>query len=370
MPVKRRRRTGSGTRRVTLSDVAKASGFSPSTVSIVLNEAPLSRHVAATTTVKIRETAERLRYRPDVFARLLRSQKSQTIGVLVIDLADPFCTLILRGIERKLRDTEYLPIIMDAHNEPQQVERYVDMMLERRVEGVLTVANWLFFDLSLLEDLSDRNLPTVLVGREVETPAISSVMVDNEAGGYTAIEHLYRLGHREIGIICGPRRLIDSRLRWKGMRRFAQKVGLRLNPVLIRNLPDISNSASSFDGSLDITREFLASGENFTALIAFDDISAFGAIRALQEKGLHVPQDCSVIGFDDSPAAALYTPSLTTVRQPMLQMGEYAAECILQWLQPGGQEAQSFLGQSHLMPAELVVRGSTAQEAAGGKQDR
>lgn len=361
MAVKTKSRVGSVTRRLTLADVAKASGFSPSTVSIVLNEAPLSRYVAAQTKIKIRETAERLGYRPDVFARSLRSRKSQTIGVLVIDLADPFCTLILQGIEQRLRDTPYLPIIMDAHNEPEQVERYVEMMLERRVEGVVTVANWLLFDISLLEDISDRQLPTVLVGREVESPAISGVIVDNEAGAYAAMEHLHQMGHRDIAIICGPRRLLDSRLRWKGMRRCAQKLKLQLNPALIRNLPDISDSASSFEGSRKLTNEFLQTGEPFTAIIAFDDISALGAIRALSENGFKVPQDYSVVGFDDIPAAALTTPSLTTIRQPMLEMGEYAADSVLKSLQLGEDAHREFYGQNHLMPAEVVVRGSTAK---------
>lgn len=351
-----------GARRLTLSDVARASGFSPSTVSIVLNDAPHSRFVAAGTKLKIRETAEQLGYRPDVFARSLRSRKSQTIGVLVMDLADPFCTLILQGIEQRLRETSYLPIIMDAHNEPEQVQRYVELMIERRMEGVVTVANWLMFDISLLEDISDDQLPTVMVGREVETPAIRGVMVDNEAGGYAAMEHLYELGHREIAMVCGPRRLVDSRLRWRGMRRFAQKMKLKLNPALVRNLPDLSQSGSSFEGSRELTNLFLQSGERFTAIVAFDDISAYGVIRALSQNGLRVPQDCSVVGFDDIPVAALSTPSITTIHQPLVEMGEYAADCILQSLRPGEEGAQQgFLGQNHLMPPSLVVRGSTAQ---------
>lgn len=348
-------------RRLTLSDVAKASGFSTATVSIVLNEAPLSRYVAATTRKKIRETAERLGYRPDVFARLLRSRKSQTIGVLVIDLADPFCTLILQGIERRLLQTPYLPIIMDAHNEPHQVERYAEMMLERRVEGLVTVANWLFFDISVLEDMSDDQLPSVVVGRDVESSTVNSVSVDNEAGGYTAMRHLYELGHRNIALICGPRRLSDSRLRWRGIRRFAQEMKLKLNPALIQSLPDISSSTSSFESSRKMTEKFLASGERFTAILAFDDISAYGAIRALSEKGLRVPDDCSVIGFDDIPIAALSTPGLTTIRQPMLEMGEYAAECILKSLSLSEDAHNEFYGQNHLMPAELMVRESTAK---------
>ncbi len=348
-------------RRLTLNDVAKASGFSPSTVSIVLNDAPLSQNVAATTKLKIREIAEHLGYRPDVFARSLRSRKTQTIGVLVIDLTDPYCTLILQGIERRLMQSSYLPIIMDAHNEPLQVERYVDMMLERRVEGLVTVANWLLFDVSLLENISDHRLPTVVVGRDLESPTINSVIVDNEAGGYAAMEHLYELGHRDIAFVCGPRQLIDGRLRWKGIRTFAQKAKLRLNRALIQSLPYVSYAASSFDASHKLTNEYLESGEPFTALLAFDDICAYGAIRALFEAGLRVPDDCSVVGFDDIPTSSLISPGLTTIRQPMLEMGEYAADCILKSLNSSDDERDGFFGQSKIMPAELLVRGSTAK---------
>jgi LacI family transcriptional regulator len=165
---------------------------------------------------------------------------------------------------------------MDANNQPHQVERYVEMMLERRVEGLVTVANWLLFDISVLEDISDRQLPTVVVGRDLELPTVNSVFVDNEAGGYAAVQHLYELGHR-----------------------------------------DISDSASSFDASRNLTRQFIQSGTPFTALLAFDDISAYGAIRALSERSLRVPDDCSVIGFDDVSTSALFAPGLTTVRQPM-----------------------------------------------------
>lgn len=353
------RKKSSGRRRVTLSDVAAASGFSPSTVSLVLNAAPLSRYIPARTKDKITAAAERLGYRPDVFARSLRSQRSHTIGVLVIDLADPFCTFILQGIERKLLPTAYLPILMDAHNQPQQMERYLEMMLERRVEGLITVANWLPLDIALLEDIDDRQIPTVVVGRDLESPSINSVLVDNEAGGYIAIEHLYDLGHREIAFVRGPRRISDSRLRWKGIRRFAKEVGLRLNPALVRDLPGITSFNSGFDGGVRLTNDLLQSGESFSALLAFDDLTAYGAIRALAEAGLRVPEDCSVIGFDDIPAAALSTPGLTTIRQPMGEMGEYAAEYVLKHLDRPDENVSPIYGAGHLMAPVLVTRGST-----------
>ncbi len=336
-------RVSSKNKRVTLADVARATGFSPSTVSLVLNEAPLSRYIPAKTKKKITDAATRLGYRPNVFARSLRSQRSHTIGVLVIDLADPFCTLILQGIERKLLPTAYLPIVMDAHNQPQQMERYLEMMVERRVEGLITVANWLLFDISLLEEIDEQQIPAIVVGRDLGSPTINSVLVDNEAGGYAAIKHLYDLGHREIAIVRGPRRVADSRIRWQGIRRFARESGLRLNPSLVHELPGTTGSNSGFEGGLRLTNNLIQSGERFTAILAFDDLTAYGAIRALSEAGRRVPEDCSVIGFDDIPAAALSTPALSTIQQPMSEMGEYAAAYILKHLErsEGGQPQQT-----------------------------
>jgi len=346
---------------VTLMDVAQASGFSSSTASIVLNEAPLSKYVAAKTKQKIREAAQHLGYHPDVFARSLRSQRSHMIGVLVIDLADPACTLTLQGIESKLLPTAYLPIIMDAHNQPHQLERYLEMMVERRIEGLITVANWLLFDISLLKDIHNRQIPTVVVGRDLESPSVKSVLVDNEAGGYAAIEHLFELGHREIAFIRGPKRLGDSRVRWRGIQCFAKTRGLTLNPALIHDLPGTTGSNSGFDGGLRLTKTMLQSGERFTAVLAFDDLTAYGVIRALSEAGRRVPESCSVIGFDDIPAAALSTPGLSTIQQPMRDMGGYAAAYILEHLEQSGEHGIEPLRDTYLMAPTLAARGSTAR---------
>lgn len=348
-------------KRVTLSDVARASGFSTSTVSLVLNEAPLSRYVAATTKQKVLEIAKRLKYRPDVNARSLRSRRSHMIGVLVIDLADPFCTFILQGIERKLLPSTYLPILMDVQNQPELLERYIELMVDRHVEGLIVVANWLLFDISSIEDITNLQIPTVIVGRSLESPMCNSVLVDNEAGGYVALKHLYEFGHRDIAFVRGPRSVADSRLRWKGIRRFAKDASLRLDPTLILDLPNIMNSDSAFAGGRRLTKTFIASGKSFTAILAFDDITAYGAIRALSEAGRRVPDDCSVIGFDDIPASALTTPELTTVQQPMCEMGEYAAGYILKQLERLGDGETLTYGDTHLLTPTLLARGSTTR---------
>jgi LacI family transcriptional regulator len=343
---------------VTIVDVARTSGFSPSTVSIVLNEAPLSRYVAAQTKERIRKTAKDLGYRPDAFARSLRSRRSQTIGVLVFDISDPFCTLILQGIERALSSSGYLPIIMDAHNERKQFEGYLEMLMERRVEGLIVVANWLFEEGGLLVNLKRNNLPTIVVGRDLSQDKIGSVIVDNEAGGYAAMEHLYALGHRKIVIIRGPETLVDSSLRWDGIRRFAAESGLEIDPRCVRLLPDALDPNSGFEGGVKATADLLRGRTKFTALLAFDDLTALGAVRALSRAGLSVPDDCSVIGFDDIPAAAFCTPSLTTICQPMEDMGRIGAEQVLIGLQEG-EKGKIVVPAMQLLPPSLVVRDST-----------
>src|ERR1700751_488206 len=173
---------------VTIRDVAKESGFSSTTVSIVLNNAPLARYIPATTKKRIERAAKKLGYRPNLFARSLRSKRSHTVGGMVFDMTDPFCTPILRGIENTLYQPNYPPILTDVHNERSRFERYLEMLLDRRVEGLIVLANWLFVDIDVLADLEKSSIPTVMIAREIQTDTVSSVIVDNEVGGYSAIE--------------------------------------------------------------------------------------------------------------------------------------------------------------------------------------
>src|SRR3989475_10304764 len=183
---------------VTIRDVAKKSGFSSSTVSIVLNNAPLARYIPVATKTKIESAAKKLGYRPNLFARSLRSRRSHTVGVMVFDMTDPYCTLVLRGIENALYQSSFLPILTDVHNERSRFERYLEMLLDRRIEGLVVLANWLFLDINLIADLTKSSFPIVSIGSELRTDSVSSVIVDNELGGRLALQHFCSLGHREI----------------------------------------------------------------------------------------------------------------------------------------------------------------------------
>jgi len=343
---------------VTIRDVAKDSGFSSTTVSIVLNNAPLSRYIPVGTKKKIEKSAKKLGYRPNLFARSLRSKRTHTVGVMVFDMTDPYCIPIFRGIESALYEASYLPILTDVHNDRARFERYLEMLLDRRVEALIVLANWLFVNIDVLGDLEKSRIPTVMIGQELDNNSISSVTVDNEAGARSAIEHLYALGHRRIAFIRGPKTLGDSAPRWKGIRTFAKAHRLELDPKLIVDLPESRDPASSFESGFSLTKELLSRKRTFTALLAFDDMTAFGTIRALSQAGLRVPEDCSVIGFDDIAASSLYTPALSTVSQPLDEMGKLAVGLVADGINAVLEKKPVPATHRKLMP-RLEARDST-----------
>jgi LacI family transcriptional regulator, galactose operon repressor len=365
LPVKR---SSSKNQAVTMRDVATQSGFSPATVSIVLNNAPLARYLAPATKKRIEEVARKLGYRPNAMARFLRSKRSHSVGVMFFDITDPFCTLVLRGIENALYQASYVPIFADAHNQRNRFERYLEMLLERHVEGLIVVANWLFVDIQLLADLSKRNIPAATIGWELPGDNISSVMVDNETGARLALEHLYQLGHRKIAFIRGPKMLIDSAPRWRGIQKFAQTAGIEVDPLLVQQLPESLDPNSSFESGFRFTEEWLQRKKRFTALMAFDDLAALGAIRALTKAGVRVPEQCSVTGFDDVALSSLAAPSLTTVRQPMEAMGGLAVNIVMEGIN-AALEKREWNIVSHKMNPELVIRDSTRAVSLAGSDD-
>ena len=341
---------------VTLRDVARACGFAVSTVSIVLSEAPLSQNVAVATRKHIRLTAQRLGYYPDAYARSLRRQKSQTVGILAYDLSDPFCLPAVRGMQEGLQQASYLPLLIDAQAQRELFDGYLQMILERRVEGVIVIASWVFEETNLLADVEKNHVPVVIVGRDLTARGITSVLVDNEAGGALAMRHLLQLGHRKIAVIRGPEELFDSELRWAGIQRAAAEGGVSLDPGLVVQLPSLVDPTSGFEGGQQLSQQMLASGCKFTAVLAFDDLTALGVVRGLNIAGLRVPEDCSVLGFDDVMPAAVATPGLTTIRQPLKEMGLEAAKWMLESLERKVRQAPLL----HTATPELIVRMSTS----------
>ena len=318
----------------------------------------MSQNVAARTRSHIRTIARQLGYHPDAYARSLRRRSTQTIGVLAFDLSDPFCTPIMRGIQGGLHPAGYLPLIVDAQAQRKLFDSSLHMILERRADAVIVIASWVFEETNLLADVKKNNVPIAIVGRDLVARGIDSILVDNEAGGVMAARHLRELGHERIAVIRGPQEMVDSEPRWMGIQKIMAGDGLELDPRLVFQLRGSADPASGFEGGLEIAKKMLATGCGFTAVIAFDDLTALGVVRGLAEAGLRVPEDCSVMGFDDVLPAALATPAMTTIRQPLNEMGQEAAERVLQAIKRGVGKAER--ARLHKPSPELVVRKSTA----------
>jgi LacI family transcriptional regulator, galactose operon repressor len=340
---------------VTIRDVAGKSGFSVTTVSMVLNAGPSADRISARTRTHIRRVARRLGYRPNLFARSLRSQRSHTIGAVVFDITDAYCTQILRGIENQLRPAGYFPIVTDLQTDRSQFQRLVDMLLGRRVEGLIVIANPVYVDTDLLTEFAERDIPTVVIGRELHRGPVSSIVVDNEAGTRQAVQHLYELGHRRIAFIRGPKILVDSVQRWRGIKNYANDVGLKVDTDLVL---EIKGPTPTYAEGCELTEELVGRSSDFTALVAFDDLTACAAIRALTKAGRRIPKDCSVVGFDDIPGAEFYNPPLTTVRQQLEMQGSLGAEIIEELIRASVEKRPAQAMYRKVSP-KLIVREST-----------
>jgi LacI family transcriptional regulator, galactose operon repressor len=340
---------------VTIRDVAGKSGFSVTTVSMVLNQGSAADRISIRTRTHIWKVARRLGYQPNLFARSLRSQRSHTIGVVVFDITDAYCTQILRGIETHLRPAGYFPITADMQNDKSQSRLCVDLLLGRRVEGFIAVANPVHLDAALLAEFAKRNIPAVAIGRELQRGPVSSIVVDNEAGTRLAIHHLYELGHRRIAFIKGPGILVDTVQRWRGIEGFVRDFGMKIDRNLV---VEIQGRNSSYTEGCELTERLLRRSREFTALVAFDDLSACAAIRALTKAGCRVPQDCSVVGFDDIPGSEFYNPPLTTVQQQLEMQGSLGAEIVEEMIRATIEKRPAQAKHRKVSP-KLVIREST-----------
>lgn len=338
---------------VTIRNVAEAAGLSVATVSMVLNG--VGRRIPPATQRLVHEKAKEVGYSPNLQARSLRNKRTRSVGVLVFDIADPYCSLMIRGIDSSLGNAGYLPVLADLQNNPRRFGQCIRMFMERRVEGLIAIAN----PISLSGDLStifrDFKLPVVIIGGEMTGDCTGSVVVDNQTGMQVAVEYLHELGHREFAVIRGPRAMSDSVPRWNGIVESSRERGIRVNRS---NVVQIQGLNSSYEQGYQLTEKLLAGSRKFNALLAFDDLTAFAAITALSHAGVRVPEDCSVVGFDDVPIAAFYNPPLTTIRQHLEKQGTLGAQMMQRLLSP----PQDGLRQSlhEVVEPHLVIRQSTA----------
>jgi DNA-binding LacI/PurR family transcriptional regulator len=332
---------------VTLKALAGRVGLTPGTVSAVLNDSPAARSVPEHTKKRILTAARELNYRPNYLARALRVKRTYTIGVIAAEIGDPYGSTVISGIEDYLRQHSYFFLTVVHRHDRKLFESHCQLLLERGVEGFITI------DTSITKPLP---LPAVAVAGHRSLEGITNINLDHRTAALFALRHLLELGHRDIAFMKGPAASSDSEDRWKSIVDVGGELGLPIQPELTVRLDDPTGlAARAPEYSYPFVKELLRRDRRFTALFAYNDNSAIAAMRVMQDSGLRIPEDVSVVGFDDIQAAGYTNPTLTTVRQPLVKMGEIASRTLLERIEERGEYVREIA-----IEPELVRRESTA----------
>lgn len=333
----------------TIREVASRAGVSITTVSHVFNR---TRRVGPATEERVRAAIAELDYRPNAVARSMRAKRTNTFGVLLPDNSNPFFADLARVITNVSFDRGYTVILCNSDGDPEKEERYLEVLLSKQLDGLVIISTG--ESSKQLRAVIDANVPVVIVDRDLDVPA-SRVMVDNHQGGFLAGRRLLELGHRRIGVITGPAGVRPSSARLDGVREALDQAGVAL--------PDAAVVLGDFrsGGGRTAMAKLLAGNLGLTAVFAENDLMAMGALQASYDAGLSIPDDFSIIGFDDIAGAAGAVPPLTTIAQPVEAMGETAVRLLIErTLEPGAAP------QDVLLPVSLVERASCASPARGG----
>jgi DNA-binding LacI/PurR family transcriptional regulator len=346
VPGRRRKSPAAAQKPITQKELAEHLGFSPATVSLVLNRSRGADSIPQETKDLIFATAGKFNYRPNLLARSLRTRRSFTIGVIVPEISEGYTATVLSGIEDCLLQEDYFFFVTSHRHRPDLLEKYPQTFLDRGVDGVIAVDTFWKHQLPV---------PAVTVSGHNRLEGVTNIVVNHERASHLALEHLFDLGHRKIAFIKGQHFSSDTEVRWKSNMEAAARTGIRVLPELISQMEEDSPSPQV---GYKATRRLLKSKQTFTAIMAFNDVSALGAIRALFEAGVRVPEDVSVVGFDDIQSAEFQHPGLTTIRQPLRKMGRTAAEVVLRRVRNPSERPQM---REIVVEPELIVRESTCR---------
>ncbi|KAF0813854.1 Catabolite control protein A [Andreprevotia sp. IGB-42] len=324
----------------TLEQVAREAGVSPSTVSRILNG---TAGVKDSKREAVERAISKLSYQPNKAAQALASGRSMTIGVLTQNIASPFYGECLEGIEKGLSGTGYTPIFANGHWDAKEEAHRIALLISRQVDGLIVLTGGVT-DATLVEHA--RRIPIIVTGRQLQAPNLVSFWLDDAAAAREATQHLVSQGHQQIAHIAGPLDHPDSQARLAGYKAALQAAGLAIDERLIAQ-----GDYSEMSGVLAVS-QLLAARVSFSAIFAANDQMAYGARLALYQRGLRVPEDVSLVGFDDLPHSTYLAPPLTTIRQPTFDMGIAAAQTLVDMLLGKAPEPPE-------MALELVVRDST-----------
>ncbi len=349
-PVAASKKTSNGNKRVRLKDIADRLGVSPATVSLVLNRAPAGEAISQATKDRVIATAKEMGYRPDLLARSLRYGTSLSIGVLVPYLGEDYSAGVMGGVEKYLAQNGYFCLTASHRWDHDLLTENLNRLKDRSVDGLILVGTPVD---------ESPGLPAVAVAGRQALPGVTNVVIDHDIAADLALSYLTEHGHEHIAFLKGHPLNADTPDRWRAISRTAEQKGIKVRDKWTKQLSDLPDSdpfspEARYRKGYEIGRELLAEGGGFTALFSFNDVSAIGATRAFLDAGLEVPGDISVIGFDDIKSAKFQNPSLTTIHQPLAEMGELAARTLIDRLR-GREEKRDFL----MVEPSLIVRNSS-----------
>ena len=329
----------------TIRDVAEHAGVSITTVSHILND---TRHVSDELRERVEKAMLELDYTPNALARGLRQKQTRTLGIIVPDSANPYFAEVARGVEDACFAQGYSVILCNSDSDPEKESMYINVLAEKQVDGICLVAASTETIEKHLDAAPSLQIPMVLIDREYPKTIVDTVVVENTDGAVKAVEHLLSLGHRRIGCITGMPDLLNSQKRNDGYRQAIQDAGLAVDESLV------IEGDFRYEGGYEATKKLLALANPPTAVFACNDLMAIGAISAVVSEGLSVPEDISIVGFDDIHLAVFANPSLTTVVQPKHEMGVTAAEILLKRLKDSNLKPNRYQLKTY-----LLVRDST-----------
>lgn len=325
----------------TIYDVAKAAGVSIATVSKVINR---TGRISEKTRLKVTQVMEELRYQPSMVASALTGKRMNTIGLLIKDLANPFFAEVARAVEDRGQELGFSVVMCSTDNDSDKEAGYIALLKQKKVDGIIVAAG--FRNDDALKDLIRDHVPVALISQEIPELAIDSVSVDDFLGGYLVTSHLLSLGHRHIAMIAEDGRSSNGRIR--GYRRALQEAGIAFDVDML-----VTCDASVEEGFRHGGR-FMDAEHPPTAIFASNDMLAIGVMKAARERNVKIPDDLSVAGFDNTILAAFVDPPLTSVAQPIQEMGRRVVDLLVQSMENGNKTKQRVV----LRP-ELVVRQST-----------
>jgi DNA-binding LacI/PurR family transcriptional regulator len=339
---------------VSLKILGEYLGLSPATISLVVNNAPGAKSISEQTRIRVLAAAKKFDYRPSFFARALQGRRTFSVGVLLPQLNDDYSASIMEGVEEALLEEGYIYLTASHNYKPDLIEEYPRLLMDRAVEGFILI------DTPTMRP--DRwSVPVVAVPGYHQVENVTNIRLDQRRAAMLGLSHLYQLGHRQIAFMRGETCSADADDRWKCFCAVAKEIGINIPPNLVITVP---LGVSSPEIGYPATYQLLARKEPFTAIVAFNDLAAIGAMCAVREHGLRVPEDISVLGFDDIKSAAFQNPSLTTIRQPLHRVGRTAALTLLRRItHRDAPEEPSIL----ILP-ELIIRQSTGVASSGSRR--